>query len=249
MVTIQGLPRLFQVDLPSDPSQPMALLFSWHGWMALPTDFQNQMHFDPNAFPMPIMVVTPWDLKMIPPIGLDWDITSGDFDIPFFEGMVKCITEQFNIDQNRIYSYGFSAGAVFTNLLSAKYPNLFAATMSESGVWFNDQNEWSSVSVPIMPWKWPAFDPADRGNVLLTHGGPNDQVAPIVNLEQANLAALPFLFNAGRTVTECWHDLGHAVDPDVNLYEWMWAHTLGGPPIGGIPGDFPQGNCIYHPGP
>lgn len=266
-VVVDGVTRTFNVQMPADTSN-MALLFLWHGWMQNPTEFANKIvydvsagtwvPFDPNAFPMPLMIVTPVDLKLIPPVGLDWDIASGAKDFPFFEGMLQCIQQQFNIDKTRVYSFGFSAGAVFTDLLSAKYPHTFAATISESGAWFNDQSQWSDVSVPIMTWQWPAFDPADRGNVLLTHGGPNDY-ATVISLESTNQKALPFLYDNGRTVTECAHTFGHTLDPDLTqrmYYDFMWAHQLGGSPIAGLPSGFPtQQNpvgatsCTFHPGP
>lgn len=267
-VTVNGTTRTFGVQLPANTSQ-VALLFLWHGWMQAPWEFSSTVvydppsgqwrAFDPNAFPMPLMVVTPWDTKMIPPWGLDWDIVDGDVDFAFFEAMLQCIKEQFNVDQSRIYSFGFSAGAVFTNMLSAKYPNLFAATISESGAWFNDSAQWSDVLVPIIQWKWPDFDPADRGNVLLTHGGPND-FATIISLESANEKALPFLYQKGRTVLECEHGFGHTLDPDLTqgmYYQYMWAHQLGGPPINGTPPGFPvwpnnvigSTFCTFHPAP
>jgi len=265
--TVNGLPRTFSVQLPADTSH-MALLFLWHGWMQNPNDFANTIvydvpagkwvPFDPNAFPMPLMIVTPTDTKLIPPVGLDWDIVSGEKDFPFFEAMLKCIKDQYSIDESRIYSFGFSAGAVFTDLLSAKYPDLFAATISESGMWFNDQSQWSDISVPIMQWNWPAFNVADRGNVLLTHGGPNDY-ATVANLESANIKAVPFLHTYGRTVTECTHTFGHTLDPDLTqamYYQWMWAHQLGGQPLSGMLPGFPtQANpvgataCFFHPYP
>jgi predicted esterase len=266
-VGVNGTNRKFSVQMPADTSH-MALLFLWHGWMQDPSTFANTIvydvpggqwvPFDPNAFPMPLMIVTPYDTKLIPPIGLDWDIVSGKLDFPFFEGMLQCIHQQFNIDDSRIYSFGFSAGAVFTDLLSAKYPHLFAATVSESGAWFNDMAEWSDVSIPIIQWKWPPFAPSDRGNVLLTHGGPNDY-ATVISLEDANQKALPFLHNNQRSVMECAHTFGHTLDPDLTqgmYYEYMWAHQLGAPPLSATLGDFPSQahpvgatSCTFHPSP
>jgi predicted esterase len=266
-LTVNGTTRKFSVQMPNDTSH-MALLFLWHGWMQNPTDFANTIvydvpagqwvPFDPNAFPMPLMIVTPFDTKLIPPIGLDWDIVSGKLDFPFFEGMLQCLHQQFNIDDSRVYSFGFSAGAVFTDLLSAKYPHLFAATISESGAWFNDMAEWSDISIPIIQWKWPPFVPSDRGNVLLTHGGPNDY-ATVISLEDANQKALPFLHSNGRSVMECAHTFGHTLDPDLTqsmYYEYMWAHQLGGPPLSSTIADFPSQahpvgatSCTFHPYP
>lgn len=268
-LTVNGVTRTYSVRLPSNTSSPMAVLFIWHGFMQQPATFANEIvydvprgqwvPFDPNAFPMPLMLVTPTSTNLLPVFsanpGLDWDISSGAADFPFFEGMLKCVHDQFPIDDSRVYSFGFSAGAVFTNLLSAKYPHLFAATISESGAWFNDVNQHSDVSIPAIRWNWPAFNAADGGNVLLTHGGPNDY-ATVISLESANQKALPFLRNAGRTVTQCWHNFGHTLDPDLTqtmYYDWMWAHQLGQPPINGLPAGFPtetqpvaNTHCRFH---
>ncbi len=267
-VTVNGATRNFLVQLPGDTSH-MALLFLWHGWMQKPADFMSTIVYDvpsgqwvpfnPNAFPMPLMIVTPFDTKMIPPNGLDWDIKDGNKDFPYFDAMLQCIHQQFNIDDSRIYSFGFSAGAVFTDLLSAQYPHTFAATISESGMWMNDKPEQADIQLGfIMNWQWPAFNPADRGNVLLTHGGPNDY-ATVADLEKANQQALPFLYNNGRTVMECAHTFGHTLDPDLTqgmYYQYMWAHQLGGPPLGGMLPGFPTGAqpvgataCTFHPYP
>jgi predicted esterase len=265
-VTIGGKDRQFLVQLPTTTSGDMALLFLWHGWMQAPNDFESKivydpvtsswLPFDPNAFKKPLMIVTPYDQKLIPPWGLDWDIVSGAKDFPYFDAMLQCINAQFTIDKSRIYSFGFSAGAVFTDLLSAQYPHLFAATISESGAWFSDQPEWADVSIPIMTWKWPALNPADRGNVLLTHGGENDY-ATVISLEKANQQALPYLKANERTVVECAHTFGHTLDPDLTqemYYEYLWDHTLGGPVLTDLIPDFPTTakplgatSCTFHP--
>ncbi|MBM4363729.1 MAG: hypothetical protein FJ104_13695 [Deltaproteobacteria bacterium] len=241
-------------------------MFIWHGFNQEGDTFANEavydtrvgdwVPFDPNAFPMPLMLVTAHDTGMLPPAGLDWDIAAGGNDFTYFEGMLHCIKQSFSIDDARVYSFGFSAGAVFTNLLSARYPKLFAATISESGAWFNDQTQWADVLIPAIQWKWPAFDRADGGAVLLTHGGPRD-FATIISLESANAKALPFLAANGRTVTECSHTFGHTLAPDITqaaYYEWMWAHELGKPPLASLSPSLPtperpigDSSCRFHP--
>ncbi len=278
-LVVDGTTRQFEVQLPTNTSSSMALLFLWHGWNQQAATFASTIvydvpsgawvPFDPNAFPMPLMIVAPDDtgLFVVGPggdVGLDWDIEpqKPPVDFPFFEAMLECIEQQFTIDATRIYSFGFSAGAVFTDLLSAKYPHLFAATISESGAWFNDPNEQQQVQVnnviPFVKWDWPAFDPADKGNVLLTHGGSNDY-ATIISLQNANEEALPFLHSNDRTVVECAHNFGHTLDPDLTqamYYEYLWDHQLGGPPLPALPGDFPtqanpvgETSCYFHPAP
>lgn len=263
-VSVSGASRSFLVDLPSDTSN-MALLFVWHGFAQDPATFAREVvydvpaakwvPFDPNAFPMPLLIVTPVDIGLLPPAGLDWDIAAGTQDFPFFDGMLQCIQEQFRVDENRIYSFGFSAGAVFTNLLSAEYPDLFAATISESGAWFNDPAQHSDVLVPLMKWDWPDFDGADGGNVLMTHGGTKD-FATVISLESANKKARPFLLEHGRTVVDCLHTFGHTLDPDLTqtmYYDYMWSHQRGGPPLSNMPPGFPTQaspvgatSCTFH---
>ncbi len=271
-LTVDGGNRRLKVQLPASTSGPMAVLFLWHGWNQderwsdevvwdLPRG--QWLPFDPNAFPMPLMIVSPLDRNLLPPLGLDWNISNGEGDVEFFDAIMQCIQQQFTIDRDRIYSFGFSAGAVMTNLLSAHYPHLFAATISESGAWFNDRAEWSDIIVgasgtlfPLVMWDWPAFEPEDGGNVLLTHGGQMD-FATIISLESANAKALGFLHANGRKVTECSHDFGHTLAPDLtqrNLYDWMWAHRRGGAPVPGLLPGFPSDGapvgsttCRFHP--
>ncbi|MEB2311110.1 MAG: hypothetical protein OZ921_03200 [Sorangiineae bacterium] len=274
-VRVDGKTRDFLVQLPSDTSKPMALLFLWHGWLQAPADFQKGIvydvplgkwvPFDPDAFPMPLMIVTPSDQKLIPPWGLDWDIVTGEKDFAYFQAILQCIEDEYDLDWSRLYSFGFSAGAVFTSLLVSKFPKLFAATVHESGMWLNDPPEQSDITGGfIMSWKWPALDPADRGSALLTHGGdgsrgPKD-FATVADLFSANQKALPFLHTNGRTVLECEHGFGHTLDPDLTqamYYEYLWAHRAGGPPLTAMPSDFPRAPdhvvgstfCTFHPAP
>jgi predicted esterase len=245
-VVVNGRSRTFDVRLPANQSSKAAVLFVWHGFLQSSADFMNTVvydapagawkPFDPNAFNIPLITIAPRDVNLIPVWGLDWDIVSGAKDFPFFEAMLTCVEAQFSVDTSRVYSFGFSAGAVFTNLLAAGYPHLFAATISESGVWFNDKAEWSEIIVPLigttfMKWKWPALTPADGGAVLMTHGGPND-FATVISLENSARKALDYLYANGRDVTECTHQFGHTLAPDLAqrmYYQFMWEHQLGGP--------------------
>jgi predicted esterase len=271
-VKVNGKTRKFDVHLPNDTTSKAALLFEWSGFLQNSTDFSNAIVYDPpagewkpfdtNAFNMPLITIAPHSENIIPIWGLDWDIVSGEKDFPYFEAILTCLESQFNVDTRRVYSFGFSAGAVFTDLLSAAYPKMFAATISESGVWFNDRPEWSEIIIPgtgtlFMRWKWPALDPADRGAVFMTHGGPND-FATVISLENANNKAVPFLYNAGRDVTECTHEFGHTLEPDITqgmYYQYMWDHELGAPRQAALSASLPTPSapvyntkCMYHPG-
>jgi predicted peptidase len=56
---------------------------------------------------------------------------SGNVDLVY--GLVNYLTSQYNIDKNRLYSTGQSAGCTTTLDLLIKYPDLFAAAMPVAG--------------------------------------------------------------------------------------------------------------------
>ncbi len=248
--------RQYYVDLPTDTSGPMALMFSWHGYNQAPLDFKNMVGFDPNGASMPMVIVTPTDTGLFLPEGLDWFIegSSGNVDFPYFQGMLSCLESEFNVDKTRVYSFGFSAGAVFTNLLDSQWPHLFAAIVTESGAWSSDPAEVAAIVAvgSVVPWDWPPLNPVDRGDVLMTHGGPTD-FATIISIEAAAQAALPFLLMNDRTVVDCAHTAGHAIDPLVSnqaIYEYLLAHQLGQPSPyqgGQLPADFPPSCALSLP--
>lgn len=247
-LTIGSTKRTFLVDLPSDTSKPAALVFSWHGFGDTAQNFRSVVNWNPNQDPaIPAIVVTPDDSGLPPPAGLDWDIGKAtpedkNVDVQFFDAMLGCFKKSQSIDETRIYSFGFSAGAVVTNMLHSRYPKLFAAIVTASGAWMNDKAETDLIKIKI-DWKWPALDPADQGNVLMTHGGPNDvTVLNLLDLEKSAQAAIPFLKTGQRVVVDCAHDKGHALHPEVNaalMSKYLFAHRLGEPsPFGADGGAF-----------
>lgn len=241
-MTVDGKERTFFADFPSDTTAPLGVVFSWHGFGDNATNYRAAMNLDPDADPaQPVVILTPEDTNMQPPTGLGWDIRAGkpgdsNVDLPFFEAMLGCLNEQHSIDAARVYSVGFSAGSVFTALLHSRYPELFAATVHQSGAWMNDPEQTKLVQLLQVDWSWPDLDPTDEGNVLLTHGGPTDVVGAmgftVFNLEDSAQAALPFLAAGQRTVVDCAHDKGHVLHPELTpamVVKYLTAHRAGEP--------------------
>ena len=73
--------------------------------------------------------------------------------------------------------------------------------------------------------------------MLLTHGGPNDNVPGSPNptpsnLTEAGRAAVDMLLDRGRLVVECEHQSGHTLHPGVTgkqVLDFFAAHTGTGP--------------------
>lgn len=238
-LTVNGVPRVFHAEFPSDRSRSMGVLFSWHGFTDTVENHRRIAGLNPNADPaQPVVVITPDDTGMLPPLGLDWDIGRGtpadaNVDIAFFEAMLGCLNTQYPIDATRLYSYGFSAGSVMTSLLHSRHPKLLSAIVNVSGAWFNDPAQEAMVNVFDVDWNWPPLDPADGGAVLLTHGGPGDvTILNVMDLERAAQAAFPFLKAANRVVVDCPHNRGHVIHPEVTgavVSRFISAHRAGQP--------------------
>ncbi len=240
--------RTLYVDFPADRSRPAGVVFSWHGFGDSATSWHTTANLDPDADPaQPVIVVTPEDTGLQPmplndPAGLDWDIKGGqvgdaNLEYALFEAVLGCLNAQQRVDSSRIYSYGFSAGSVTTSMLYSRYPHIIAATVNQSGAWFNDAAEAQLVNPILKPkWNWPALDPADGGNVLLTHGGSTDTIVivlvKIFDLEQSAQAAFPFLKANRRTVLDCSHTRGHVLHPELSatqIMKYLTAHRWGYP--------------------
>jgi predicted peptidase len=54
-------------------------------------------------------------------------------DLMFFDLMLKTIEKQYCIDRDRIFSYGFSVGGYFTNLLACERGNVLRASAAIAG--------------------------------------------------------------------------------------------------------------------
>ena len=122
-----------------------------------------------------------------------------------------------------------------TSLLHSAHPKILTAIVNISGAWMNDKAETSAILFPLntIAWNWAELDPADKGDVLLTHGGKDDvTVAGVMDLEKSAQAAFPFLKSYKRTVVDCPHNGGHTLHPDVTpavIAKFLYAHRAGQP--------------------
>ena len=115
------------------PSGKHPLIFAFHGHGGNMNGVSRMMGFQ-NLWPEAI-VVYPQGLptpSRKDPQGLrpGWQTESGqvgDRDLQFFDVMLADLKKKYAVDEGRIYSTGFSNGALFTFLLWAKRGKTFAA--------------------------------------------------------------------------------------------------------------------------
>ncbi len=127
---VDGVKRQAIVYAPSKEAAKAPLIFSFHGHGDTMQNFQGVgiQGFWPQA-----IVVYPQGLPTsrsgetaLP----GWQTEKGrysDRDLKLVDEMLASLRAKFQVDDSRVYATGFSNGAMFTYLLWAERPNVFAA--------------------------------------------------------------------------------------------------------------------------
>lgn len=131
-IDVDGLSREYIVKIPADydPSTPYKLIFTWHylggsasgiaggfggGYYGLESRSQGSAIF-------------------VSPEGIDaaWPNTGGR-DVAFARAMVEWLNSNYCIDQTRVFSTGFSYGAIMSNTVGCAMGDVFRAIAPMSG--------------------------------------------------------------------------------------------------------------------
>lgn len=131
--TVDGVKRQALVFAPKESKEKAPLVFAWHGHGGNMHGTSTLMHIQ-TVWPEAI-VVYPQGLPTVsggdPQGNLPgWQAeagTNGDRDLRFFDVMLQTLRQKFSVDDERIYSMGFSNGAFFSYLLWSARPKPLAA--------------------------------------------------------------------------------------------------------------------------
>ena len=123
---VDGMPRQAIVYAPdSATDQPTPLVLAFHGFGDMAQNFQRtDIH---EAWPEAIVV---YFQGLTTRRGMPgWQSATGDDnrDLKLVDVAVASLRESYRVDDARIYATGFSNGGMFTYLLWAERPDLFAA--------------------------------------------------------------------------------------------------------------------------
>ena len=149
-------------------------------------------------------------------------------DLMFFEDLLSCAWNTWDVDLDRVYTTGMSAGGLWTSyLLLHEAPWLAAAAPLSGG---------ANTAQYVQP--------ARRLPVLLTWGGPSD-FAVGYDFNQANITFSELLRGDDHWVGECEHDGGHVPPNGAKDYVWQFFedHPLGVDPepyADAMPSSFPS---------
>lgn len=143
---VGGEERSYVLSVPTDydPSAPVQLVFGFHGLNADGKGARNYLKLE-GASGKPTIFAYPSSRSS----SAGWQMRAGQGDIEFFDALVKHLADTYCIDTSRIFSTGFSHGAMFTNNLTCeRLTSLRAiAPIGGSGPWFGAS---CTGSVPVM---------------------------------------------------------------------------------------------------
>jgi poly(3-hydroxybutyrate) depolymerase len=240
-LSANGFARSVQVYLPDQPGGA-GVLFLWHGLGDKAKNIGTAFGAAQIAKAYNLIVVAPDSCCNTAGASKCCNQLSGwsfvanhENDLSLFDGMLSCLDQTYAIDRKRVFTAGFSAGALWSTYLVMHRADYLAAAAIFSGGINN-----------VLPWS----QPARKVPVIDTSGGANDTFGPgdppLVDF-QASVADLNVeLRKAGHFVVHCQHSLGHTVPGSMAKWAFDFLDNHGwadgpSPWAGGLPAGSPAG--------
>jgi len=222
-------PREFELVAPSsyDASKSYPLMFVYHGFGGTPEGMLDQVGFRARADLDDVIIVAPQGLES--GNGATWNIATPagpNADVALFDDLVKCVSESFSVDDQRVYVTGMSNGGLMTGTLIAERSDVIAAAAPFSG----------GISTPYVKT-------SNQPPTLVTYGGPTDSAfEQDFNTLGTDMASE--LKSEGHFVVLCNHGQGHHIEASYLGWamRFLVDHYVGAAPAyaGTLPGIFPD---------
>ena len=128
----EGVNRSYYISYPSNVTESTPLIINMHGYGSNAQQQQQYSEMDQFAHSQNIAVVYPEGLNNSWNVFTYWDGNSYD-DVSFISDMIDDISENFNIDLNRVYACGMSNGGYMSYRLACDLSSKIAAFGSVTG--------------------------------------------------------------------------------------------------------------------
>ncbi len=150
MLSSGGYERGFEVILPSNYTEEMSwpLITLWHGFGSSPSEIKSYSNLEDYAESEGFIMVVP---SSYPDGAVEWDsLAPGDSpDLAFYDDMIRCLSESFSVDSQRIHSTGLSAGGLWTAYLSVFRSDILASSVGMSSGLIPDY-PMTSTAIPYL---------------------------------------------------------------------------------------------------
>lgn len=242
---------------------PWPVVFLYHGYGNEPSQVLDLVEDLVDDAEFPFLAVAPDSVPLAltsSPMGFEYDIllwnSEQNLDLDLFDELLACLDEAYDVDEDRIYVMGFSAGGIMTNFLADARPDVFAAAASFSGTTFADPDQ--ALCFGSLCTTWPPYAAtANKTAMLIVWGGETDTYEAMpglltVDFNMHALASIAWWTGHGHNVVGCNHGLGHELPPDLSgpqFLRFFRDHPKGVSPdpyATALPPDFPA-YCTFHP--
>ena len=267
-----GSDREIHLFIPPKPTNS-SVLFIWHGLGDNPTNMGNVFGAQGLAIGSNTIAVIPKGangppkpptvsdalfgmLKQYMPQMFETWSFFGDPkpDLTLFDDMVACLDKQYDINNTKVYTTGFSAGALWSTYLTMHRSEYLAASVLFSGGAIQKNFDLSTLPLGITGVvkvvDIPYATPVRRTPTLVAWGGQTDvfSMGGMLTIEfyKASQDLSAGLKNDKHTVIECNHNGGHTVPAGAISWglDFLYKHAIDGKasPFNSttLPGAYPQ---------
>jgi len=139
-LTHDGLTREYYVSYPDSATDPCPLIINMHGYSSDALDQQSYSEMDDVALNQNIAVVYPMGIDSAWNVGTYWDFSDAD-DIGFISVLIDSVSEDYDIDLDRVYACGMSNGGYMAYELACELSDKIAAFGSVTGNFMLNANQ------------------------------------------------------------------------------------------------------------
>jgi len=162
---VNGMTRTFVMSAPAVPAgTKLPVIVGFHGGSGANVPFVQEAEFEALAEEQGVITVYPKAVLVAPNEG-EWVLNTGanaQHDIDFVDSILDTLTENYCVDETRIFSTGYSLGSMFNYEVACQLNHRFAATASFAG------------TMPISPESCDIEDPM---SILHLHSV-DDEIIP-----------------------------------------------------------------------
>lgn len=232
-IDVDGTMRDYILLVPDDydPSHPYKLIFGWHPWGGSAEQTANMGYFGLEDVSGGQAILVAPEGQDYQGNGLGWANENG-VDVDFYHAMRELFSAQLCIDQNRIFSTGFSFGAMFSFTLACTQDSMIRAIAPQAGNAMVAGCEDGDRSVATMAFIGTEDTLIDgHRQAVQTFVGRNGCSTEGVTLVASWCDGLDSMFEpctcveypdctAGHPVIDCEYNAGHQFAPDSGETIW-----------------------------